>query len=154
MSKILVISDSHGNHAAVSAIISREKPFDYLVHCGDGVYDLFHVKMPDGAAVVGVGGNVDAARGMDVERRKEFTVGDVLFMVVHGDQHRVREGYGVIEREGRGGKADVVLFGHTHVQYRSEGKPALFNPGPAVNGEYGVISMNGDIGFRHCRLGK
>ena len=34
--KILVVSDSHGARRHLQEIIDRERPFDYLIHCGDG----------------------------------------------------------------------------------------------------------------------
>ncbi|WP_026496557.1 metallophosphoesterase family protein [Butyrivibrio sp. WCD3002] len=35
MSKILVISDSHGYSNLARKVIEKEYPFDFLVHCGD-----------------------------------------------------------------------------------------------------------------------
>ncbi len=152
MIKILVVSDSHGNHGKLARIISRENPFDYLVHCGDGVNDLFHVGIPDGVAVVRVSGNIDAARCVDMERIALFEAGPARFMVAHGDQFGVHNDYGPIEREGRSRKADAVLFGHTHIKYLGDGNPVLFNPGPANSGMYGLVFIEGALRFAHGRL--
>ena len=152
MRKILVVSDSHGNHSKLARIIAREYPFDCLVHCGDGVNDLFHVEIPVNVSVVRVSGNIDMARCVDIERIAFFVAGTARLMVAHGDQFGVHNDYGPIEREGRTRNADVVLFGHTHVAYRREGKPALFNPGPANNGSYGLVIIDGSYRFSHCRL--
>jgi putative phosphoesterase len=152
MHKILVVSDSHGNHGKLARIIAREYPFDCLVHCGDGVSDLFHVEVPEDVTVVRVSGNIDLVRSIDMERIALFEAGSARFMVAHGDQFGVHNDYGLIEREGRNRKADAVLFGHTHIKYLRDGKPALFNPGPANSGMYGLVIVNGTPRFSHGRL--
>jgi uncharacterized protein len=141
MLKVLVVSDTHGNTVKLARIIRREAPFDVLVHCGDGAGDLVNVDIPPGTAVVRVSGNIDLARNIDAERLVVQEIGPVTVMVAHGDEFRVNAGYGAIERTGRSHNADIVLFGHTHVAYHGEGKPALFNPGPATSGKYGLLHI-------------
>jgi uncharacterized protein len=145
MLKVLVVSDSHGNTAKLGGIIRKEKPFDYLIHCGDGAGDLFHIDVPTGAAVVRVCGNVDLARGVDAERLVVLPIGPLTVMVTHGDQFRVNAEYAAIEREGRTRSADIVLFGHTHSAYHGGKKPVLFNPGPAANGRYGLLFVDSSL---------
>jgi uncharacterized protein len=145
MLKVLVVSDSHGNTVKLGHIIRLERPFDCLVHCGDGAGDLFHVDIPRGTTIVRVCGNIDLARNLDAERLVVRQVGPVTMMVAHGDEFRVNAGYSAIEREGRIRNADIVLFGHTHVPYHGEGKPILFNPGPANNGRYGLLHVDSAI---------
>ncbi len=152
MHKLVVVSDSHGNHVKLSRIIDREYPFDCLVHCGDGVNDLFHVEIPEHVTVVRVCGNIDMARCLDVDRIAFFEAGTARMMVTHGDQFGVHNGFGPIEREGKSRKADAVIFGHTHAAYHRDGKPALFNPGPANNGMYGLVFIEGSLRFSHDRL--
>ncbi len=152
MKKIVVVSDSHGNTPRLSGIIAFEQPFDILIHCGDGISDLFHVEIPQGVVVVGVTGNIDVARGIDRERLATFEADDSLFMVVHGDQYRVHHDYSWIEREWRIRNADVVLFGHTHSRFHGQGNPILFNPGPASGGHYGCITTGERLLFEHRKL--
>jgi uncharacterized protein len=152
MPRVLVVADSHGNTVKLSLIIRRESPFDFIIHCGDGAADLVHVDMPRGAAVVSVSGNVDLARCPGMERLVVRQIGPVTVMVAHGDEFRVNAGYEAIEREGRGRGADIVLFGHTHVAYRGGGRPVLFNPGPATNGRYGLLHIDGSIRAEHKSL--
>ena len=150
MIKILVVSDSHGNIPRLRAIIEKESPFQYLIHCGDGVADLFHVPVPDDIIMVKVAGNIDRARGIDIERISMLDVGRIRIMAAHGDQFHVHTGFSLIEKEGRSRKADIVLFGHTHAAFRGEGKPMLMNPGPAEKGRYGIILLNGAFRARLC----
>ncbi|MBN2160644.1 MAG: YfcE family phosphodiesterase [Spirochaetes bacterium] len=152
MSRILVVSDSHGSHVKLGRIIDREYPFDYLVHCGDGADDLSAVAVPGGVTVVSVYGNMDHGRGAGAERTVFFTAGTLRVMVSHGDRYHVHNDLEWIEREGRSRGADIVLFGHTHVKYFCQGKPSLFNPGPANRGQYGIVDIDGKPRFSHHSL--
>ncbi|OHD66707.1 MAG: hypothetical protein A2176_11220 [Spirochaetes bacterium RBG_13_51_14] len=151
MRKILVVSDSHGNSAKLGRIIAREKTFDYLIHCGDGVDDLFHVKIPEATTVVRVYGNMDHNRN-NALRIVFLTIDPIRVMIAHGDQFRVHHDCDWIEREGKLKGVDIVLFGHSHVKYERGGRPILFNPGPAFNGSYGIMIVNHAIKLSHDNL--
>ena len=154
MKRIVVVSDTHGNTVRLSGILTRERPFDILVHCGDGVGDLFHAGVPREVTIVRVSGNIDVARGGDWERTAFFEADGSRFMVAHGDQYGVHRDHTWIEREGRAMNADVVLFGHTHLRYHGQGRPILFNPGPASGGQYGIIMTGDQLLFEHRMLEK
>lgn len=147
--KLLVVSDSHGNIARLQTIIDSEAPFDYIIHCGDGVGDLLHVSLPDGAAVLRVSGNVDRMRGSAIEVREFATIGGAKVMITHGDvQHAHTDYFGLLDDAAFFG-CDAVFFGHTHRQYASKGAPLLFNPGAVQQGCYGVITLGDSIGYAH-----
>ncbi|MBP7583158.1 MAG: YfcE family phosphodiesterase [Spirochaetes bacterium] len=150
--KILVVSDSHGNIVALNGILKKEAPFDWLVHCGDGVNDLLHAAIRPAMGTIAVSGNVDLARGATHERIVVERMGGRDFLVTHGDIQRAHEDYLGLADEGKRRGCSVVLFGHTHRQYLGGGKPLLFNPGPALNGLYGIILMNGGMELLHRRL--
>lgn len=148
-SKILVVSDSHGNRDIVSRIIKHENPLDYIVHCGDGAGDLFNVEMPDGVKVTRVTGNVDLYRNYHMERIEIFTLNSLKIMVVHGDQFRVHNNYEWLIREAAERGVDLVFFGHTHKKHLSGNRPVIFNPGPANRGMYGIVTLGENIEFSH-----
>jgi len=56
---------------------------------------------------------------------------------------------------GRERGADIVVFGHTHRPFLSDAdRPILFNPGPALNGQYGIITIDENaMNFAHKRVG-
>jgi len=143
--KLLILSDSHGNIRSIRRILEKEAPFDYLIHCGDGVRDLLHAEMPAGSRVLKVAGNVDLSVVYDMDRVITEEICGLHFLITHGDLYDAHNGYGMLMSEGRNTDSDVVLFGHTHIQYCSEGTPVLFNPGTAMKGFYGVI---------HCEAGE
>jgi len=149
--KILVVSDSHGNTTALQRIISLEKPFDYLVHCGDGVADLMYVQMPGSPFVLKVSGNVDRPRGMYIEQRLIETIEGYKLFITHGDAHQVHRDTSGIYNDTVSTGCDVALFGHTHRQYLSQGKPWLFNPGECRGGYYGILHIEESISFFHRR---
>lgn len=152
--KLLIISDSHGNVRHLHRIIEKEAPFDCLIHCGDGIRDLFHAEVPGGTKVLRVSGNVDLSVVYDMDRVAEEEIGGKRFLITHGDLYDAHNGYGLLMSEGKKIGCDIVLFGHTHTQYYAEGPPFLFNPGAAMKGFYGVIHLNAGKApeFVHCRI--
>lgn len=150
--KIVVISDSHGNTGTLNKILGKEAPFDWLVHCGDGVNDLIHSDVRPGTGTLAVSGNIDLARGSTHERRLTERIGTRHFLITHGDLQGAHADFGGLVDEAKQHGCSVVLFGHTHRQYLGKGRPVLFNPGPALNGLYGIILMNGGIEFLHRKL--
>jgi uncharacterized protein len=151
MSTLLVVSDTHGNSSRLSRIIAREPVYDILIHCGDGIRDLAGLGPAAGRTVVGVRGNMDGAGGDEFERTAFLQVHDFLFMITHGDRQRAHDDLQGLYGEGRERGADVVVFGHTHRPHVSgRDAPRLFNPGPALNGCYGIIVVEpGGIEFYH-----
>jgi putative phosphoesterase len=137
--KILVVSDSHGARKRLQKIIDRETPFDCLIHCGDGAGDLGLVRLPHGITVLSVAGNMDRA-GIR-ERLIETTLGDVNFLICHGDQFGAHYDYERLLNEGLRRGVDIICCGHTHIPYRHNHPPLLFNPGPADKGLYGIITL-------------
>jgi uncharacterized protein len=149
--KLVVVSDSHGNTAALANILEREKPFDFLVHCGDGARDLAHLALPGGAALVRVSGNVDRAYGIELPVREFLQVQGFHVMATHGDRQRAHTDLAGLYDEAKTYRADIVLFGHTHLRYLGGERPWLFNPGAAQQGLYGVIVITDRVEFFHKR---
>jgi putative phosphoesterase len=138
--KILVVSDSHGDCARLQKIIDREQPFDCLIHCGDGVGDLARVVVPKTATVLSVAGNMDRCSGR--ERLIEATQGGLQFLICHGDRFAVHYDYDRLLDEGLRRGADIICCGHTHVPCLHNQGALLFNPGPADRGLYGIITLS------------
>ncbi len=149
--KLVVVSDSHGNSVALANIIEREKPFDCLVHCGDGARDLAYLVLPSGAVLVRVMGNIDRAYGMDLPVREFFQAEGFHVMATHGDYQRAHTDLLGLMDEARTYRADIVLFGHTHLRYLGKNRPWLFNPGAAQQGLYGVVLVTDRVEFFHKR---
>lgn len=145
MEKILVVSDSHGRTDLLSAVINKEAPFSTLIHCGDGVTDIYRVEVPAGVRILKVMGNVDADIGLDMERCITDTLCGDKILIVHGDMHGVKRSCGdTVVKAAELAGAKRVFFGHTHVPEFKNGRyPVLFNPGALKDGSYGVIEISG-----------
>jgi putative phosphoesterase len=151
--KLLVLSDSHGNTLELEKIVRTEYPFDFVIHCGDGIRDLLHIDIPGNCRIIKVSGNIDRASGADLKDMCFESIHGHKFMITHGDRLRVHKDINGLYREAKSNGADVVLFGHTHRAYISNGNPYLFNPGSASNGHYGIIIVDSTVDFYHRRSG-
>jgi putative phosphoesterase len=137
--KILVVSDSHGARKNLQKIINCERPFEYLIHCGDGANDLAQIRLPQDVTILSVAGNMDRA-GI-CERLIETTLSDVRFLICHVDQFSAHYDYERLLNDGLCRGVDIICCGHTHVPYQHNHPPLLFNPGPADKGLYGIITL-------------
>jgi len=118
-SSILVISDSHGDIAALTTILewARGASVDTAVFLGDGFEDLglasaraaftlpWHAVRGNGDFFCSVPDN----KVLEISSRKIF--------LSHGNRYNVREGYKTIAAIARNAGAEAALFGHTHVLY-------------------------------------
>ena len=57
--KVLIVSDTHGRRGELEEIIELEKPFQFLIHCGDVEGDEEYIRQTAGCDCVFVKGNND-----------------------------------------------------------------------------------------------
>jgi putative phosphoesterase len=131
---IAVISDTHlprGARRLPGACVERIAAADLLLHAGDfSTLEVLRELEAIGPPVAGVHGNVDSAdlcRLLPAERVVEAE-GAMIAMV-----HDAGPGRGRLERMRRrfGDRADVLVFGHSHLPLHEEAPDGfqLFNPG-------------------------
>lgn len=150
--RILVLADSHGNCSDLGKIIQTEFPLDYLIFCGDGLRDMEKVSIPTHTRIVSVSGNMDSGGGLRENKIAFEYISDKKIMITHGDMFQVQLSLDLLRSIGQKESADIVLFGHTHNPFLEEERPALFNPGAADRGCYGIITIDKTIRFEHRRL--
>lgn len=141
--RILVVSDTHGNLATLMHAVNAQPAAEIIVHCGDGeqqqqfLKDNFKDKM-----VVGVRGNCDwnsffpATETLNVCGKK--------FFVTHGHLYDVKTGLYRIVSEAREKKADILLYGHTHIPLSTyEDGLYILNPGSCSGymASYGYVDI-------------
>lgn len=112
--KILILSDSHGDTAALRQAITRENP-DRVFHLGDMYRDAQRIvsafpNLPLDAVL----GNCDAYSGAEGPEELVTTAGGVKFFLTHGHKYHVKMSTSFLFREGLNAGADVICFGHTH----------------------------------------
>ena len=138
--KLLVFSDSHRSLRAMRDAVELERP-DYVIHLGDLEQDaqLLSQEYPT-LAITGVPGNCDGFATTPLQRLVPY--GGVQILMSHGHIWSVKSGYGGAIAAALKCKADVLLFGHTHVPYCEQTETGLWvmNPGSCRDsGSYGVI---------------
>lgn len=126
---ILVISDTHGYHTNLRAVIEREREnFDAVFHLGDveGADDL--IREMAGCPVRFVRGNCDG--WCDLPGELDFTQWGHHFFLTHGHRFFVYNDPSDLAAEAAARGADVALYGHTHKPLiQMCGEVLVVNPG-------------------------
>ncbi len=126
--KVIILSDSHGNFAALKKVVVHESPFDLLVHLGDGLEDVMRLRRVLDFSFDGVNGNNDP-RGMYPDSLT-LKLGTKTWFICHGHHYGVNRGLEELIKAAQENKAKVAFFGHTHQPFRERIKHIeLINPG-------------------------
>lgn len=141
--RILVASDTHGDTASLRRAILAQPQAQVVIHLGDGEEDVAQVKpsFPD-KMFLQVRGNCDWTS--QLSSVGEYEVEGVKIFYTHGHIYGVKSGdYGLISAA-REHKAQVALFGHTHLAREDyEDGLYLMNPGRLGGWEasYGILDI-------------
>lgn len=169
---LLILSDSHGHPHRVAEALRRVRP-DGVLFAGDGLRDLSLCDLP--CPLWAVRGNCDwgssplilGGRAEEIEDELLFSPQGVRILLTHGHRYGVKGGLGGLIAAGVTRKADVVIFGHTHLPVelhlspdRSEGyglsSPlTVFNPGSLgdSSASFGTLTIrDGQLLFGHGTL--
>ncbi|MBR4529636.1 MAG: metallophosphoesterase [Lachnospiraceae bacterium] len=148
--KIVILSDTHGDNRVIDRVIEKEAPFDHLIHCGDAEVSLDKYAAEDNPyRFHAVRGNCDYGGLPDILNER------ILFynvLITHGHRENVRYGVHDLLEIGLRNRADIILFGHTHVpEFGEEGGILYINPGSLTypRGErrektYAVLTLTED----------
>ena len=159
--KIVVISDTHGDNNVIERVIDKEKPFDYLVHCGDSEINLDRYRdASDQYKFLAVRGNCDFASDLPLILNERILFYNVF--ITHGHHENVRYGNHDLLKIGALNYADIILFGHSYIpEIVEEDGVLMINPGsptyPRSEGRYptyAVLTLTDDY-ERHatiCRI--
>jgi uncharacterized protein len=126
MSKVLIVSDSHGLTKELTILRQRHlDEVDLMIHCGDSELS------PDEAAISGyltVMGNCDFGGGYPLETTSE--VAGRKFFITHGHRYSVKTTLLNLKYKAEEVHANIVCFGHSHVLGAEVIDGTLFlNPG-------------------------
>lgn len=142
--KIAVFSDSHSHLTGMVNTILTEKP-DAVIHLGDLESDAnsISIRFPD-LPVYAVCGNCDLMP-INPERTTIEFGGKRIFMT-HGHRYSVKLGLGKLINAAMADRADVVMYGHTHIPYHETVDDLhVINPGAAgPGGSYGILTITSD----------
>lgn len=127
--RIIVISDTHGRSSLIEKIIEAQPEAKHVFFLGDVVRDIedlpyiypthtFHI----------VSGNCDYASLLRSD--DAVNLGGKRILFTHGHAYSVKSGISRLMLWAKREKADIVLFGHTHVAKTEYAEGVYFvNPG-------------------------
>ncbi|MDY0210891.1 MAG: YfcE family phosphodiesterase [Acholeplasma sp.] len=142
--KVLITSDAHGRYDLLSKIKQKHSDINEHLDAGDLVltqkeFETLHIKA--------VRGNAD--RFLTLPLCLSLEIDNKHILVVHGHLYNVKYGMDELIEFALDRKADVVIYGHTHIQKTWSHKQIVFiNPGAVSNPipEYAIYE-NGKVTF-------
>ncbi len=132
--RLIVLSDTHGNLAVIERIISQNPISDHFLFLGDGVdeFEVERMKYPN-KHFYSVLGNCDKGGAPE---EKVVDIFNTRIYMAHGHLLGVRESLDTFLEKAKAAKADIALFGHTHIRYaKRENGIFVLNPGSASQPE-------------------
>lgn len=152
--KILVTSDTHGMHDAISDYILTHDDIDLLIHAGDGLEDVEKIYYETGISYYAVKGNNDYFIEEDYD--KVINLGDKKIFLSHGHRYNIDFTYENILEKAKKESCDIIIFGHIHKYvYEIKNGILLLNPGSpylARDGFYGFIILEIDDKIKINRI--
>ena len=115
MTKLLILSDSHGGSDAIARILKAEREnIDALIFLGDGLRDLelALTKYPR-LRTYAVAGNCDFGALEPYDGLAAFD--QVIVFYTHGHMYGVKYDLDTLADAAAARGAQVALFGHTHI---------------------------------------
>ena len=146
MKTVIVVSDSHGNRAALDKLTGVFAESDYIIHLGDTSSDGSYIKKQFPEKTYLLNGNCDFTKLGE----KEITlrIEGVNIFACHGDAYGVKHSYDRLAYKAEQEGCSVALFGHTHrATELTSGGVTLFNPGTLSrysDNSYLYLVINGD----------
>ena len=130
MTKLLVLSDSHGGRAAIERVLLKENAnIDALVFLGDGLRDLEQALTPyPRLRAYSVAGNCDYGALEPMDGLAAFDQAIVFY--THGHMYGVKYDLDTLTDAAAARGAELALFGHTHVPH-AEQRPRHLRPADA-----------------------
>lgn len=149
--RIFVVSDTHGRiNNFVNKAKSLEKP-DLIIHLGDYVEDGLKIEKEMGVETIVVKGNCDFY-STGFEEDEILTISGKRIFITHGHKYNVKMDILNLLYKGKEEKADLILFGHTHLSLLEKiDEIIIMNPGsPSIprlfsNKSFGIIEIGKNV---------
>lgn len=150
--KIAFIGDTHKNKHAINLALKKinELSAHMIIHLGDCIDDINLIKDNFQGQVIGVAGNCDY--GPNIKKDGFININNKKIFFTHGDLYNVKSSLTSLLYKGEELGADIILFGHTHMQMIEEvNKILIMNPGSipkpspwSMVGSVGLIDIADD----------
>lgn len=123
-----VVSDTHCINKYIQLAADKIKNVDILIHLGDNSSDIEQFKKIFNGEIYVVDGNCDY-RG-EYPKELIIDVNSKKIFLTHGDLYGVKSGLNNIFYKGKELGADIVLYGHSHIEVIERVEDILImNPG-------------------------
>ena len=162
MTKLLVLSDSHGARDAIKRILNKEQNnVDAVIFLGDGLRDLEQaLAFFPHLRVYSVAGNCDYGALEPLDGLAGFD--QTVVVCTHGPMYGVKYDLDTLADAAAARGAEVALFGHSHIPHAEQrGNVFLFNPGSCGRcytgpDTYGLLTLeNGAVtAYEHKEVPK
>jgi putative phosphoesterase len=113
MMKVLIVSDTHGRDHYLLKTLEKVRPIDMLIHLGDFEGGEEYIRSIANCPTEMVSGNNDFFNGLPKE--KIIRIGKYTVVLTHGHRYGVNYSLSGVLELAQGHKADIVMFGHTHM---------------------------------------
>jgi len=152
--RIGVISDTHGDQAAVRQAVEAVPDADVWLHAGDYSQDAMYLTRLVAVPVFAAKGNCD---GQTTAKIDEFVkaAGKKIWLT-HGHRYSVKQGVGELVQWGKKFEVEIVVYGHTHLPDNQHYDGLLiFNPGSAAeprigHGTCGILDIDDKGAITGC----
>ncbi len=146
MKTAVIISDTHGNMAQITALHGIFKECDYIIHLGDTSGDGARIRKEFGDKTVLVNGNCDPIKLG--ENEVVLNIEGVKILATHGHLYSAKTTLTKLYMRGNEENCQIVLYGHTHRAREDEiDGVTLINPGNLSRysqNSYCYLVINGD----------
>ena len=141
MTRIAVFSDSHGRLEVFEKAVRELKDISAIVHLGDCASDAAEIMLMTGREILTINGNCDIISREPLFRK--FVLDGKTVYCTHGHREHVKMGLMRLSYRAEEEQADLVLYGHTHIQsVQMIGKTCFVNPGAMKDGHYCTITID------------
>lgn len=110
--RVLIVSDTHGNHRNLDKALEQVGEIDMLLHMGDVEGGEYYIEATAGCPVHIVSGNNDFFADLPYE--KELQIGKYKVLMTHGHSYYVSMDTKRLKQAARDRGIDIVMYGHTH----------------------------------------
>lgn len=150
--KILVLSDTHGDIDKAEKAIRNNKDIELVIHLGDYFRDAQKLSgLFPGMRIEYIYGNSDFMID-DVPAEKMLEIEGKKIFITHGHRYSVKWDYDKLYKKAEELKADLLLFGHTHIaDIVCKGNYYVVNPGSISdprdnsNESYAIVQIDNNI---------
>lgn len=140
--RIGLISDTHGDGAAMRKTVKQAGPVELWLHAGDHARDAEYLHDLTGMPFYAASGNCDPRSADPPDQFIQLEGWHI--MLTHGHRYQVKHGLRELIWWAKQYEANVVIFGHTHKPVVEQGAGLMIiNPGSPSMPRGGSIASFG-----------